>query len=220
MTDPQIPGLRNLREVCPGRLYRSATLNELTPEGAHGLAKLGLRTVIDLRDPAELDHWPDRLHDLDVELTNLPFLPQDGEDRTGTPLVELYPLMADTAGPVLVALLRRLLAPGALPALLHCAVGKDRTGIAVAVLLDLLGASDEQIIADYLRSNEGLGLQDGPVEYLDADGNVRLSNPATPELLTGVLERIRQRHGSIEAYLIGHGLNPGEATALRATLRE
>jgi protein-tyrosine phosphatase len=219
MTDLQIAGLRNLREVRSGRLYRSATLHTLTADGARALAKLGLRTVIDLRNPAEVEHWPAQLHELDVELVNLPLLPQDA-DHTGDPLPEIYRMIADTAGPVLVTLVRKLLEPQALPVLVHCAVGKDRTGITVAVLLDLLGVPDEEILADYLRSNEGLGLQDGPVEYVDRDGRVRLSNPARPELLTGVVERIRERHGSIEAYLIEHGLNADEATALRATLSE
>ncbi|MFE0459725.1 tyrosine-protein phosphatase [Kitasatospora sp. NPDC058965] len=219
MTDLQIAGLRNAREVRPGLLYRSATLNQLTAEGARALAKLGLRTVIDLRDPAEVAHWPARLHELELDVVNLPMLPQDANHRD-EPLPQIYRLLADTAGPVLVTVVRRLLEPRALPALVHCAVGKDRTGVTVAVLLDLLGVPDEEILADYLASNAGLGLDDGPVEYLDERGRLRVSNPARPELLTGVLDRIREQHGSVEAYLLGHGLRAEELAALRAALAD
>jgi protein-tyrosine phosphatase len=219
MTDLQIAGLRNARAVRPGRLYRSATLTLLTPEGATALGKLGLRTVIDLRDPAEVAHWPAALHDLELDLVNLPMLPQDANHRND-PLPQIYLLIADTAGPALVAVIRRLLAPGALPALVHCAVGKDRTGVTVAVLLELLGVPEEEILADYLASNPGLGLHEGPVEYLDEEGNVRVSNPAQVELLVSVLARIRERHGSVEAYLLASGLTAEELGALREALAD
>ncbi|GAA1068877.1 tyrosine-protein phosphatase [Kitasatospora nipponensis] len=235
MTDDQtasrllpIPGLRNARDLAgshapglrPGLLYRSGWLAELTPEGARQLAKLAIRTVIDLRDPVELDTRPDRTHDWDVDLANFPVLPQDGTDHAERSLAELYPLMADHSGATVVAVLRRLLAPQALPALVHCAVGRDRTGIVVALLLALLEVPDEVIVADFLLSNEGLGLLDGPREYTDAQGVVRLARPVEAALITGLLSRVRERHGSVETYLIDNGLNPEEVTSLRATLRE
>ncbi|MCX4747451.1 tyrosine-protein phosphatase [Kitasatospora sp. NBC_01287] len=221
-----ISGLRNLRDlgglgaVRPGLLYRSGWLAELTSEGTRELAKLDLRTVIDLRDAIELAQRPDRTEGLDVVLANLPLLPQGAGNLHGLPAQELYPLLVDTAGPVVVAVLRRLLEPGALPALVHCAVGRDRTGIVLALLLDLLGVPEEEIVADYLLSNEGLGLLDGPGEYVDPSGVVRLSHPVEAYLITDVLARVREQHGSAEAYLTAHGLNAAEILDLRATLRE
>ncbi|MDH6122063.1 tyrosine-protein phosphatase [Kitasatospora sp. GAS204B] len=222
-----IPGLRNLRDlgglgaVRPGLLYRSAGLATLTAEGARQLAKFGLRTVLDLRDPLELVQHPDRVHDLDVDLANFPLLPQDGpEDMYGFPLDRIYPLIVDTAGPTLVAALRGLLAPEALPALLHCAVGRDRTGITVALLLDLLEVPEEQIVADFLLSNEGLGLLNGPEEWVDVHGVTRLSHPVEAALITGVLAQVREQHGGTEGYLTAHGLKAAEILDLRATLRE
>ncbi len=213
-----IPGLRNARAVVPDLFYRSGRLGELTPEGVRELAKLDLRTVIDLREPVELARFPDRDLDGDVELVHLPLLPQDGTDHGATPLAEVYPLMADHSGPAMVAVLRRLLEPQALPALVHCAVGRDRTGIIVAVLLALLGVPDEEIVADFLLSNEALGLLDGPQEYVDAYGVIRLSHPVQAVLITDLLARIRERHGSVAGYLADHGLNPDEAAALRRAL--
>ncbi|MDH6112178.1 protein-tyrosine phosphatase [Kitasatospora sp. MAP12-15] len=221
-----IPGLRNARDVGgvgplrAGLLYRSARLAELKPEGARQLAELGVRTVVDLRDPRELDGFPNRTYDWEVDQANFPLLPQDGTDHGVRPLDEVYPLIIDTAGPLLVGVLRRLLEPGALPALVHCAVGRDRTGIVIALLLDLLEVPQEQIVADYLLSNEGLGLLDGPREYVDVNGAVRLSYPVTAELITDLLARLRERHGGVAGYLADHGLKPSELAELRSMLRD
>lgn len=221
-----IAGLRNARDVGgvgalrTGLLYRSARLAELESEGARKLAELGVRTVVDLRDPLELDSFPNRTYDWEVDQANFPLLPQDGTDHGFRPLVEVYPLITDTAGPLLVGILRRLLEPGALPALVHCAVGRDRTGIVIALLLDLLEVPEEQIVADYLLSNEGLDLLEGPREYVDRDGTVRLSHPVTAELITDLLARLRERHGSVAGYLADHGLAPSEVAGLRSMLRD
>ncbi|GAB2738470.1 tyrosine-protein phosphatase [Kitasatospora kifunensis] len=221
-----VSGLRNLRDlgglgaVRPGLLYRSAWLGELTEEGARVLAKFGLRTVFDLRDPIDLVDRPDRTYDLDVVLANFPILPQDGSYHYGTPATQTYALMVDTGGPRFVAALRRLLEPRTLPALVHCAIGRDRTGILIALLLELLGVPEDEIVADYLLSNEGLGVLDGPLEYVDPEGVTRLTKAVPGELLTGALERIRERHGSAEGYLLAHGLNAAEITDLRALLRD
>ncbi|MGF1431834.1 tyrosine-protein phosphatase [Kitasatospora sp. LaBMicrA B282] len=222
-----IPGVRNLRDLGglgglrPGLLYRSGSLALLTEEGTRQLAEFGLRTVLDLRDPLEQEQHPDRTAQLAVEQAAFPLLPADhGGAVHGMLLDEIYPLIIDTAGAMMVAALRRLLEPAALPALVHCAVGRDRTGILVALLLDLLEVPEEQITADYLLSNPGLGLVDGPEEYLDPYGVVRQSWPVRAELITGALARVRERHGSAEGYLLAHGLTAAEAAELRATLRE
>ncbi|MFC9325980.1 tyrosine-protein phosphatase [Kitasatospora sp. NPDC057015] len=222
-----IPGVRNARDVGgftttqgarvrTGLLYRTGWLAELTPEGALAVAKLGVRTVLDLRDPAEIERWPDRLHGLEPATAHHPLLPQDGEDHYGKPLAEAYRLITDTAADTLPALLGRLTEAGALPALLHCAVGRDRTGIAVAVLLGALGVADEDIVDDYLLSNLGLGLLDGvPQEYVDANGVVRVTEVVGPALITGVLAVLRERYGSPAAFLVEHGLGEQGLARLR-----
>ena len=226
-----IPGVRNARDVGgfdtvdgakvrTGLLYRTGWLAELTPEGAGKLAKLGVRTVLDLRDPAEIDRWPDRLHDLDTAAAHHPLLPQDGADHYGKPLAEAYRLITDTAAGTLPALLGRLAEPGALPAVLHCAVGRDRTGIAVAVLLSALGVADRDIVDDYLLSNLGLGVLDGPQEYVDANGVVRLTDTVGAELITGTLATLRARHGSVDGFLAEAGLGAEGVARLRELFLE
>ncbi|MEV7357391.1 tyrosine-protein phosphatase [Kitasatospora sp. NPDC091276] len=229
MTDAfiDIPGVRNFRDaggigaLRRGVLYRSGSFHTLTEEGARRLKALGLRTVLDLRSPVELEVWPDLRHGLDHEALNLPTLPANRED-VDQPWPEdqaaLYPFMARTAGPSLAAVVRRLAAPGALPALVHCAVGKDRTGLTIAVLQSLLGASEADVTADFLLSNVGLGLDRGPTPYVDETGTERVSRPVTAELLASALGWIHTQHSSVPAYLRAHGVTDEELTALRANL--
>ncbi|MFB7472652.1 tyrosine-protein phosphatase [Kitasatospora sp. NPDC056184] len=222
-----IPGVRNFRDaggvgaLRRGVLFRSGSFHALTPEGALRLKALGLRTVIDLRSSEERGFFPDKVDGLDHETLHLPTLPANRED-TERPWpedqAELYPFMAATAGPSLVAAIRRLGAPGTLSAVVHCAVGKDRTGLTIAVVQSLLGASEADVTADYLRSNAGLGLLDGPTPYLDETGAERLSRPVAAELLASSFAWIHDRHGSLPAYLHAHGATDADLDALRANL--
>ncbi|MEY9967370.1 protein-tyrosine phosphatase [Streptacidiphilus sp. MAP12-16] len=240
-----VPGVRNLRDaggfattgdgsqdgrsgqVRPGLLYRSASLTELSPEGAARLSALGLRTVVDLRGADELVHWPNQRHGLDFELVSLPTLPplpetsanpETAADEVDSSLEGMYAFMADTAGAPIVACIKRLIAPDALPALVHCAVGKDRTGVTIAVILSALGVRDADITADFSLSNAGLGLLDGPVFYLDEHGVERPSRPVHPGLLSLFLDRVHSRHGSTAGFLHHHGLSTGELARLRELL--
>ncbi|MFE7561199.1 tyrosine-protein phosphatase [Kitasatospora sp. NPDC057500] len=222
-----IPGVRNFRDaggvgtLRRGVLFRSGSFHTLTPEGALRLKALGLRTVIDLRSRHEEDAFPDLRHDLDHETLRLPTLPANREDCDRPwpeDQVELYPFMAATAGPSLVAAIRRLGASGTLSAVVHCAVGKDRTGLTIAVVQSLLGASEADITADYLLSNTGLGLLDGPTPYVDEAGAERISRPVAAELLASSFAWIHDHHGSLPAYLHAHGATDADLDALRSNL--
>ncbi|MEV7024988.1 tyrosine-protein phosphatase [Kitasatospora sp. NPDC093558] len=222
-----IPGVRNFRDaggigaLRRGVLYRSGSFHTLTDEGARRLKALGLRTVIDLRSQFELEVWPDLRHGLDHETLHVPTLPADREDDEHPwpeDQASLYPFMARTAGPSIAAAIRRLAAPEAVPAVVHCAVGKDRTGLTIAVVQSLLGASEADITADFLRSNAGLDLLDGPTPYVDETGTERVSRPITAPLLASSLTWIETHHGSIPAYLAPHGITEADLTALRTNL--
>ncbi|WP_042365575.1 tyrosine-protein phosphatase [Streptacidiphilus neutrinimicus] len=236
-----IPGVRNLRDaggfpttsgarVAEALLYRAGSLHELTPEGAERLAALGLRTIIDLRSAPELEVWPDHPLDGAVRFLHLPTFPpreretahdardaRDAEAGEET-LEDLYAFMSATAGPAIAATVSALAAPGALPALIHCAVGKDRTGVTVATLLSALGVSDADIVADYHLSNAGLGLDRGPVYYVDEHGTERRSRPVHEALMTTFLASLRATHGDATQYLLAHGVTEPELTTLRSAL--
>ncbi|MCC9705877.1 tyrosine-protein phosphatase [Streptomyces sp. MNU76] len=161
------------RRVRHGVLFRSGHLAHATDEDAAFLASLGLHTVFDFRNTAD-----QKLEGPDVELpgvlnVNLPLSdPADGAEfwkmvRDGD-LDQLRELLDDgKAAGRMIASYRRIikdrtaehsrvlhaLAEDSVPALMHCAAGKDRAGLSVAITLLALGVEREAIVADYLESN-------------------------------------------------------------------
>jgi protein-tyrosine phosphatase len=218
----RIDGVLNARDVGglvgasgrvrTGRIVRSACLGTLTPAGAQTLADLGLQTVIDLRTPIERAEQPNLLAEAaglqDVaevrievlktlaELAQLP--PGDAKD--------LYRYLIDTGAPAFVAALEYLARPGALPALVHCQVGKDRTGLLVAMLLELLDVPRETIFTDFVASNAGLGT----LPHTDVHA----------EVLAWALDGLDERYGSPRGYLDAHGLRQETVDVLREALLE
>jgi protein-tyrosine phosphatase len=132
----------------------------------------------------------------------------------------------DRRGELLAEVCRELLQPGALPALLHCAAGKDRTGIAVAVLLAALRVPTETIVEDYVLSRTCLGepyLQEGR-EYALNHGwswdEVAHLYDTPPERMHNTLVHLEQKWGGGEAYLRDHGVSDTELETLRGLLTE
>ncbi|GAA5006787.1 tyrosine-protein phosphatase [Kitasatospora paranensis] len=219
---PDVPNFRDagVGPLRRGVLFRSGTLSLLTPEGAQRLKALGVRTVVDLRTATERSRWPDRRHGLEYLGHHLPLLPDRAETGVEWPStgLEVYLFMAETGGYAIAGTVRRLAGPDGLPAVVHCAVGKDRTGLTVAVLHHLAGLSQEEIVEDFLRSNAHLGLDAGPVTYLDENGEEQVSHAVEPANLVAALARIRELHGTVEDYLLAHGATAEDITAVRTRL--
>lgn len=181
--EPVLTGVRNFRDlgglptadgrrVRPGVLFRSGHLAHATEEDTRFLDGLGLHTVFDFRNAADI-----KLEGPDVTLTgvrnlNIPLSdPADGAGfwtmvREGD-LKTLRELLADgRAAGRMVASYRQIIrtrtaeharllteiADGSHPALLHCSAGKDRAGLSIAVVLLAVGVGPEAIEADYLES--------------------------------------------------------------------
>jgi len=105
------------------------------------------------------------------------------------------------------------------PILVHCTQGKDRTGIVIALALSLCGVSDEVIIMDYARSQEGLDQQrDIMVEEMRKTGLDPGFSDAPAEVMRMTLEYIRNKYKSVTDYLKYHGLNENDFEAIRCNL--
>src|SRR5206468_3747284 len=141
----------NGRRVRDGALVRSDQLCRLSDRGRADLLAHGVRTVIDLRNPAEAEKDPDpawRERDVDYML-----IPQQDEQfwssiAAARTRAERDALVLDHRAEHIVAMARAFAhaTPGGV--LIHCLAGKDRTGIAVALLLSLVGVDEAQIAAD------------------------------------------------------------------------
>ncbi|MCU1488819.1 MAG: protein tyrosine/serine phosphatase, partial [Acidimicrobiaceae bacterium] len=138
-----------------GLLLRGDALHRVDDAGRGTLAEFGLRTSVDLREHAEREEMPDQLGP-DVRLVHVPLFSYGIESeefaanrQTFESLDDVYQHVVADRGAALAAAMSELARPGALPAIVHCTGGKDRTGILVALLLETLGVPDEVIAADF-----------------------------------------------------------------------
>lgn len=164
----ELEGLDNVRDVGglplrgggttrSGVLLRSASLHFATPQDVRFLVdEFGLALVLDLRTPGEIERdGPTALAAAGVETVPLTFigasreaLPETGDDSD--PLLRNYlGYLTDHPANVVEAV-RRLAAQDVGSSLVHCAAGKDRTGVLVALVLDAVGVERDAIVADYV----------------------------------------------------------------------
>lgn len=152
------------RRIRTGRLFRSGDFHQLDDGGAETLRLLGLNSVCDLRSVAEQQKHPSPLPGAGITLAMAP--PESDPsaatrvvgDPAATPqdvraaMFEVYSGMPHRFTDALRAVVQAALASrGGI--LVQCAIGKDRTGVAVALLLAALGVPREAIMADYVASN-------------------------------------------------------------------
>jgi protein-tyrosine phosphatase len=224
-----LDGTRNLRDVggypaSDGRRMRWRTLlrsDELTriPEGTRdALAELGLRQVIDLRWPEELVLAPNAFRSSgQIRYTSIPLLADDPTPHSG--LAGMYRHVFDARATQLADVVRALLEADGLPAVIGCAAGKDRTGVAIALLLDLAGVPRPVIIDDYAVSAHHFA---SPVAHIDLDdwrsGSLVVDSP--PEFMASALEHLDARHGGARSLLRRHGVSDVEMDLLVERLTE
>ena len=231
-------------QVVRGALYRSTDLSRLSGPDVQAFADLGIATVYDLRTAGESAAAPDVLpeaasyHALDVLAdstmavpANLMALLADPAAATAALTGQRVTDLFDSAYREIVGLPSALVGYRALfagladsarrPALVHCTTGKDRTGWAVAALLMLLGVPDEDVLAEYLITNDLLLPALRPMfdQFRDAGGDPAVLVPVfgvDPSYLAAALDEMVRRFGSIEGYFsAGLGLDAPTIDALR-----
>ncbi len=170
----EVGGTFNVRDVggvstsdgatmAPGRLFRSASLDAITDRGLDVLRSRGLRTVIDLRSQSEVDrHGRFPLDRMQVRWEHLvsSVTPPAGDDKRSVdmramddPMASMYLEIMSTSGPAFARGLR-MLADDALPAIVHCTSGKDRTGLFVVLLHLVVGVPLETALVEYRQDDE------------------------------------------------------------------
>ncbi|HEX5689144.1 MAG TPA: tyrosine-protein phosphatase, partial [Roseiflexaceae bacterium] len=138
-------------------LLRSDSLHRLTPQSWAALREHGVRTIIDLRRPAELRYSGYTVDDANgMRYQHLPIFDDEMYELVDQPaqdLDQLYQLLLDHCSGSFAGVLRTVGADGGAPALIHCAVGKDRTGLSIALALQVAGVDAETIAEDYSHSS-------------------------------------------------------------------
>jgi protein tyrosine/serine phosphatase len=229
-----------------GRVLRSENLQELSPKDVTLLVdKVGVTTVVDLRStaevakegPAPLDviatvrhahhpllfEWLDgRNEEARAQLTDA--LEADRRRYPDDTVCGHYLGYLENRPDQVTGALRSIATSGG-AAIVHCAAGKDRTGVIVALALTVAGVDQETIVADYVATNERL---EAIIERLSrsrmyADDVTRRpvsAHAPRAETMRAFLIQLDARYGGLDRWLTENGLKEDEVSLLRAKLRQ
>lgn len=218
-------------------VVRADNIRRLSDDGWRALEQHGVRRIVDLRWPEELEEDPPR--DVDVEVVHVSVLGDrfeddseyvrgldahldaaaDVADHYAWSYVDFLERFRDRFGRAFAAVAD---APGG-AVLVHCAGGKDRTGLVSGLLLRLAGVSREDVAADYAASEANLAptraawIDEAPDEVGRRRREKLSQTPA--EAMVRVLEEIEARYGDVASYLRAAGLRDDQVERLRTRLR-
>ena len=222
--------------VRTGRIYRSAALSALGGDALAAVGALGIRTIVDLRHNSErtahptpweaigcTDYWCRDHHDSGADLGPRLRNPALTVEDSRAAMLDLYRVLPYAQAESYARLFGALMA-GEGPVLFHCAVGKDRTGVAAALILAVLGVPRDTIRTDYmatarfdlLGSPHVRGRPQMPEERMTVLAPLLT---AEAHYLDAMFAALGDRSGSLDGYLRDTlGLGDGAADTLRAQL--
>jgi protein-tyrosine phosphatase len=220
-------------------LFRSGVMARVEGADHDELHALGIDSICDFRANGERERHPTKWHErgatelwtrnYDFSSGNLHQMVQQPDVVSGdvyAAMTEIYRHMPFEQAPSFAEMFKRL-AAGRVPLVFNCSAGKDRTGIAAALILTVLGASHEVIEADYMLTNdaiEGLSsflIGDPHYTHLIAE-RIEHAKPllrAEKEYLATAFSVIEAEHGSVDAYLHDRlGVTSANREAIRGHL--
>jgi protein-tyrosine phosphatase len=221
-------------ETKYGRIVRADSVRRLTDAGWEALVDYGVRTIVDLRTDEELAADPPA--ELPVDVVHVATLEEDADvfaqaDKASDEAVssamgtrDVYLIFLERFKANFARAIAEIAHAPEGGVVVHCAGGKDRTGLVTALLLRLAGVDAEAVAADYalseerLRPRHDLWLAEAATEA--ERERIRRIAVTPPEAMTEVLQELERRYGSIEGYLRAGGLSDEDLAAVRARLRD
>lgn len=200
----------------PGRLYRvgwtvlTGCPDKLEPPP--GALSVDLRGLVELTPLPGAVNIPIDVPGAVVRLGTRPGVPEyqalyaETVDLCGEEIARIVEAVAGTEAPVVIG----------------CSLGKDRTGLVIALIGLLAGASEQEVLAEDVRARAGiLGCEPAVRLYAAARGGVaELSRRCLLDdsALRFALAHVHARYGGAEKYLLGNGVSPAAVARLRASL--
>jgi hypothetical protein len=240
----ELDGAVNARAVVPRVLLRADNLQSLSARDVRRLVdEHALEVVVDLRTDVEVEHegegpmsaergvrielrslYPDSTGDVDLAAAAVkPWESVYGErSLEETAVVRAYLSYLRLRPDSIVGSMRAIArARGAV--LVHCAAGKDRTGVIVALALDAAGFERETIVADYLATAERIEeivarLSVSPLYREQLESRDVKEHAPSPGTIERVLELVDERHGGSASWLSANGLDDADLQLLRRRL--
>lgn len=239
-----LDGAVNARVVVPGALLRADNLQSLSGRDVRVLRdELGLEVVLDLRTDVEvalegpgplssepgvrIEHrslYPDSGGNTDFDIETVrPW--KHAHDETladEPPVVRAYVSYLRRRPDSIVGSLRAI-ARAEHSVLVHCAAGKDRTGVVIALALDATGTPREEIVADYLASRDRIEqimarLLSSPTYRGELEGHDAQAHAPVEGTMERFFEIVDERFGGTDAWLRANGFEPDDLERLRRRL--
>ena len=221
-----------------GSIVRADSVRQLSDEGWEALVDYGVKTVVDLRANEELEADPPA--ELPVEVCHVPFMETDRSDwekvegeldaavkaapDVASATRDVYLIFLEHFAPNVAAAIRAVADAPEGGVVVHCAGGKDRTGLLTAFLLHIAGVGTDEIADDYALSAERLQprhekwLAEAKTE--EERERFRRISQTPADSMRGVFEELERRHGSVEGFLRHAGLTDDELERARSRLRD
>lgn len=243
----QADGLYTLRG---GQILRSDKLSRLTASDFSKLEKIGVRTVIDLRtdkerkqsptkwqgdNPPQFFHFPigDANNDWFTAQRRLMKKNKFTEAQAREHMINGYRMIATEGPDSYRRMMALVLDQSNWPLLIHCTAGKDRTGVAITLLLEALGVDRESIMEEFLLTNE-MSRAEKKAVFLSkqrknsSNGRSFGKGPSAsawfpilgvkPEMLEAYYASIDEQYGSMDAFLSELGVDQGARSRFAASL--
>ena len=240
----------DLRTIRSGQIIRSENLSRLTADDFRKLEEIGVKTVIDLRTDREHDqrptvwqgdhppqfyHFPigDAHNDWFTAQRKLMKNSRFTEQQSLEHMVEGYRMIAEEGPPSYHKLMEVVLDQSNWPVLIHCNAGKDRSGVAVTLILEALGVDRETIMEEFLLTNE-VGRSEAKARLLAKEskkssrGKKFGAGPSASawfpivgvraEMLEAFYVSVEEEYGSMDAFLTELGVDQDARSALTASL--
>jgi protein-tyrosine phosphatase len=213
------------RTVRWNTVFRSGTTHTMTPGDIAALERRGIRYAFDLRSNKERRDYPNRL----IDITDLSYRYRDHDKLPGDirRLLHAHDASAEDSHKLMIAMYRELpyefeeafrslfryVADGELPLVFNCTAGKDRTGVAAALLLTALGVPREVVLEDYLLTDQ----------FFEQSCNVIMREPLMrvhADYLNAMFDELHDKHGSVQGYFDTLGVDATLINRMRDELLE